>query len=114
MLWFSGWYDGPLTGLATHDGREYWFVMVLDDGGEHWDPDPRVYVLHRLAAEELALEWEKHRSFAACGLPGCLHLPRCPADGSRTQQDLDELYARWPPGSEDHYEEAPAVGWFTR
>jgi hypothetical protein len=31
MLWFSGWYDGPVTGLAQHNDRECWFVMVTDD-----------------------------------------------------------------------------------
>jgi hypothetical protein len=24
-LWFSDWYDGPITGLAAYREHEYWF-----------------------------------------------------------------------------------------
>lgn len=109
LRWFSDWYDGPVTGLATHDGREYWFVTVTDDEGEHWDFDPRVYVLHELTPAQLAEERLAHRSFAALDLPGCLHTPRCPATPG--DDDLAALYARWPPEREDAYLRAPAVGW---
>jgi hypothetical protein len=112
-LWFSDWYDGPLTGLARHEGREYWFAMVTnDDGGGHWDFDPRVYVLHRLAAEQLAQAWEMHRSFAQAGLPGCLGSPPCTIGDAASAEELAVLRDRWPPELEDGYLTAPAVGWF--
>jgi hypothetical protein len=112
MLWFSDWYDGPVTGLAAHDGREYWFVMVLNDGGETWDFDPPVYVLHQLTPEQLANEWEGHRSFARLDIPGCLHTPRCPVASTVKAGELDLLYKRWPADDEADYVNSPAVGWF--
>jgi hypothetical protein len=112
-VWFSDWYDGPVTGVARHDGREYWFVMVTDTGGGgQWDFDPRIFVLHLLTNEQLAQAWTMHRSFAAAALPGCLHSPPCPVDGDAGGETMAALRERWPPEHEDDYENAPAVGWF--
>lgn len=85
-VWFSDWYDGPLTGVALYEGREYWFVMVTNDYGEHWDFEPRVYVLHRLAEVQLAQAWEMHRRLAEAGIPGVPALAtvhRCRRRGRR-------------------------------
>ncbi|XVU28648.1 hypothetical protein ACQPZJ_16825 [Actinoplanes sp. CA-054009] len=111
-VWFSDWYDGPLTGMALHEGREYWFVMVTNDGGEHWDFQPRVYVLHRLTDEQLAQAWEMHRDFAQAGFPGCMHSPPCPVVGAAGRETSKALHDRWPPEHEDGYMNKPAVGWF--
>ncbi|AEV84471.1 ADP-ribosylglycohydrolase [Actinoplanes sp. SE50] len=110
-VWFSGWYDGPVTGIAEHDGHEYWFVMVVNDGGGAWDFEPRVYLLHRLPEEQLAEAWQAHRSFTAAGLPGCLHSPPCPVNPAEAPT-REALWERWPPEQEDHYADAPAIGWF--
>ena len=112
MVWFSGWYDGPTTGLAVHDSSEYWFVMVTIDGGEQWDFTPRVYILHQLTSEQLSEVWNTHRSFAAAGIPGCLHSPPCTADSATNGQKQAALYDQWPPDDEDAYTDAPAIGWF--
>jgi hypothetical protein len=111
-VWFSDWYDGPITGVALHDGHEYWFVMVTNDGGERWDFKPRIYVLHRLTGEQLAQAWEMHRSFAEAGLPGCLHSPPCTVAGDAGGETLEALRDRWPEEQEDGYMNAPMVGWF--
>src|SRR5689334_11652738 len=50
-IMFSDWYDGPCTGLALYDGREYWFVMVTNDDSGRWAFKPRIYILHRPTAE---------------------------------------------------------------
>ncbi|GAB3828361.1 hypothetical protein ACFPIJ_46095 [Dactylosporangium cerinum] len=111
-VWFSGWSDGPVTGVAVHDEREFWFVMVTnDDPGGTWDFEPRVYVVHRLSSEQLAQAWSMHRGFASAGLPGCLHSPPCEVAGA-TAEELDTLRDRWPPEVEDDFTDAPAVGWF--
>jgi hypothetical protein len=110
MLWFSDWYDGPITGIATWEGDEYWFVMVPDDSpGGTWDFDPRVYVLHRLTLAQLSDAWAAHRAFAAAGVPGCLHDPPCPTGGGSPEA----LYERWPPDHEEVFAAAPAIGWFS-
>jgi hypothetical protein len=111
-VWFSDWYDGPLTGVALHEGREYWFVMVTNDDGEQWDFEPRVYVLHLLTGEQLAQAWEMHRSFAEAGIPGCLHSPPCTVADAAGGEMLEALRDRWPPEHEDDYMNTPAVGWF--
>ncbi|GIF45636.1 hypothetical protein DFJ67_0730 [Asanoa ferruginea] len=112
-LWFSGWYDGPITGLAAYRDHEYWFVMVANDSkGGHWDFDPRVYVLHHLTPELLAQEWEAHRAFAAADFPGCLHTPRRPFVAAADREMTAALRDRWPAEREDAYRNAPAVGWF--
>ena len=112
-VWFSDWYDGPLTGVAHYEGREYWYVMVTNDGeGGHRDFEPRVYVLHRLTGEQLADAWESHRGFVAAGIPGCLHSPPCAGSGPSDGPTVEALRERWPPDSEDGYLDAPAVGWF--
>jgi hypothetical protein len=112
-LWFSDWYDGPITGIAAHGDHEYWFVLVADDSaGGSWDYDPRIYVLHRISPEQLARAWDEHRSFAAAGLPGCLHSPPCATTVATSAGTLAALRERWPPENEDDYMNAPAVGWF--
>ncbi|MDG4840219.1 hypothetical protein O7631_27120 [Micromonospora sp. WMMD967] len=111
-VWFSDWYDGPITGVAAHDGREYWFVMVTNDAaGETWDFNPRVYALHLLSSEQLAQAWNMHRAFASAGLPGCLHLPRCASAGA-TVDELDALRERWPAEFEVGLMNTPAIAWF--
>jgi hypothetical protein len=111
MVWFSDWYDGPITGLAAYEGREHWFVMVTDDDGEHWDFDPRIYLLHQLTPEQVSQEWRAHRSFAAAGMPGCLHAPPCAV--ATDPEPLDALWERWPPEREEVYQDQPAIGWFS-
>lgn len=114
-VWFSDWYDGPITGVAVHDGREYLFVMVTDDdggGGGSWNFEPRIYVLHSLPGEQLAQAWEMHRTFAAAGLPGCLHSRPCTIADAPHGETVAALRDRWPPECEYDYQNAPAVGWF--
>jgi hypothetical protein len=112
MSWFSDWYDGPVTGLAVHDGHEYWFVMVTNDGGEHWDFESRIYVLHQLSPEQLTQAWDGHRSFAALNMPGCMHAPPCPVSDTIKDDELDGLRKRWLPEFEDAYANTPTIGWF--
>jgi hypothetical protein len=87
-----------LSGLTELTGvRKVWFS---------------VYILHRLTPEQLSQEWEAHRSFAAAGIPGCLHTPPCPAAATADAGTVDALRDRWPPEHEDGYQNAPAIGWF--
>jgi hypothetical protein len=112
-LWFSDWYDGPVTGIARYGEGEYWFAMVTDDDPVgSWDFDSRVYVLHRLPVEQLADAWRMHRSFAAAGFPGCLHSPPCATTGDATAATVDALRKRWPPEHESGYSDSPPIGWF--
>lgn len=39
MLWFSDWYDGPVTGLAVHDRHEDCSSWSPDALRERWLPE---------------------------------------------------------------------------
>jgi hypothetical protein len=110
-VWFSDWYDGPITGVARHAGHEYWFVMVTaPESGASWDFKPRHYALHLLSNEQLAEAWQMHQSFAAAGFPGCLHSPPCA--NVKAQEATEALRDRWPEAHEEPWMNAPAIGWF--
>jgi hypothetical protein len=54
LLWHADYWDGPLAGLARHNGQDYWFEVEVFD----WDDPPaeRRYLLYSLTEEELAEE----------------------------------------------------------
>lgn len=110
MLWYDDWYDGPLDGLATYGGREYWFAAVDDHDRHGWHP--RRYLLQPLTAEQITHEWAEHRECAArTGIAGCMHEPACPtpADG---EADLESWW-RDHPEAPWRYLEVPPIGWFS-
>jgi hypothetical protein len=49
------WYDGPVSGIATYEGREYWF-----EAASGFDPDlrKRQLFLYPITPQELARERE--------------------------------------------------------
>jgi hypothetical protein len=56
IVWCEEWYDGPLTGVADHDGGQYWFTPLAED----WHRErPRRYVLRRLPAAEASALGER-------------------------------------------------------
>ncbi|KAB1908822.1 hypothetical protein F8279_05765 [Micromonospora sp. AMSO1212t] len=86
------WYDGPLDGLALHEGREFWF-----SAGPDWAPgEPRRLVLHAITAEQAARVRAEARQFEAFAAAA-------PADGDAWEQAWD---------ARSTYSEAPASGWF--
>jgi hypothetical protein len=54
------WYDGPVSGVATHRGQARWF-----EAEPGFDPDVRTrqLFLYPLSAEELARERELNRLY---------------------------------------------------
>lgn len=68
MLWHSGYYDGPLSGMALYNGKYVWFEC--DQWGEcidNDDPCPdygmRTYTLHELSEGDLKDQFEAHERF---------------------------------------------------
>jgi hypothetical protein len=57
MLWTCGSYDGPCSGIASYDGKHYWFNML---GGIDAVRRQRAYALHPLTEEEFQQETERH------------------------------------------------------
>ncbi len=54
------WYDGYLSGIATHEGETYWFEAEPDF---ELDSHERKLFLYSLTPEEVARERELHRLF---------------------------------------------------
>ncbi len=57
MLWYSNYYDGPLSGLAEYKGERVWFDCV------EWEDNPwqmRTFGLYKMSAKELAYEDKWH------------------------------------------------------
>ena len=72
LVWHSGYYDGPLSGVCMHNGKEHWFKMVHEfdyEGEEEWEPGEkeiflgRVYVIAELSDEQLAIMKVAHDRF---------------------------------------------------
>ncbi len=110
MLWHNDWYDGPLEGLATFDGSEYYFRVDTED----WvDQTPRRYVLIELSAEELVREHREHADFERLvGTRYCEHLP--PDQRVQLQQEKwPEFYRLYPnDGLERRYKDREGFALF--
>jgi hypothetical protein len=66
LRWVSDYWDGPLSGLASWKGRDYWFEITESEPSEEgeWPPASlRRYWLIPLTDAELMKEWKKHRLF---------------------------------------------------
>ena len=70
LLWHSNYYDGPMSGMATYNGRGVWFDYA--DETEYAD---RIYDVYELSDAELKLKTEQHQMF--CDMVGyhCEHDP---------------------------------------
>jgi len=111
ILWFDDWYDGPRSGLARYQDREFWFAAVELAADDDWR-GPRRHILHVIDEDEAAAEWREHRSFVAEVGGACLHEPRCPERPLATVEEMRRWYERHPPESGPDYLSRPAVGWF--
>ena len=57
LLWHCEYWDGPLSGIALHEGRKVWF-WCADDVQEH-----RLFHVFPLTDEEIAEEDRWHALF---------------------------------------------------
>ena len=70
MKWHSGYWDGPLTGMAKYNDEEVWFSYIND-----FDAGDRTFGLYRLTDEDRTELTRHHDLF--CELVGkhCNHHP---------------------------------------
>lgn len=59
MLWYSDYYDGPITGLAEYQGKKVWFNWFEDAPLT----DLRIYNFHEMTDEEVEYEEADHQRF---------------------------------------------------
>ncbi len=66
MLWHEGYWDGPMSGVATLDGELVYFDMKgCDDPDDEYDEsmDYRRYAVYRMTEEEKAYKLKSHHEF---------------------------------------------------
>lgn len=65
MLYYSDYWDGPLTGLCEYENKYYWYDNTIDDEydeeNEEWKP--RVYNLKEIEPWQLSYELYWHSLF---------------------------------------------------
>jgi hypothetical protein len=95
------WYDGPLTGVARHQGVEYYFEAEghLDDTFELSLNDRRLF-LYPITADELAVEGEWQRLFDE-------HVRDQP------ESEKWKFYEPYAKREQPDYASRTPVGWFT-
>lgn len=71
ILWISGYYDGPLSGMVLYEGRMCWFETSDDPG-----LPKRRYFLYDLEDWEIAKITTRHFEFELyVGTHHCNHAP---------------------------------------
>jgi hypothetical protein len=97
ILWESNIHDGqPISGLAEYKGEQGCFQAVFDELQDEWEY-PRRLVLYELTEEELADEWHRHRAWEVMGSTKHCHHADVPAAPERSEANLSEFYAKYPP-----------------
>lgn len=56
MLWHSGYWDGPLSGMCLYNGKKYWFDCEVMEHDDNNDAGIRKYGLYELSDEEVDYE----------------------------------------------------------
>lgn len=65
LLWCNDFWDGPISGLLSYGGQEYWFEMIQENEREELAEGQwyRRYSVVMLTTEQLAREHEVHQDF---------------------------------------------------
>jgi hypothetical protein len=63
LLWYSGFWDGPLTGMLEFNGEPCWFEFIVENEDEDLTGWYRRFVVVRLTPEQLAEENRWHELF---------------------------------------------------
>jgi hypothetical protein len=92
MLWSTGHYDGPRTGVCMYRGRKHWFESICDGYGQRV-----AYLVVEVTEDDLRTEERRHDLFVA--LVG-LHTDYRYEDGRRVR-----LGAQLPVTRLDEYHE---------
>lgn len=116
IRWFLAFYDGPVTGIAEHEGRKVWFDCR--NGRGDWDMYCRTYRVFALTDEQIAREVERHAEFDRCV---GTHT-NCVYEGVRRRRvDREPLQPNWRDWYAQPHEaiarteyNANPIGWFSR
>lgn len=112
MIWHSGYYDGPLSGMALYNGKYVWFDCFSDDWDEPY-PNMRVYKLYELSEEEIADELYWHSEFEKyVGYHTNYDSSYAPF-GGKNRKDVNKFYKKHKKRKERNYTSNAVLGEFT-
>ncbi len=63
LLWDSGWWDGPIDGMAEFEGEPVWFCLAEEAEDERTGGWFRRFWMVRLTPEQLRREQNRHADF---------------------------------------------------
>ena len=76
-MWVTDWWDGPVEGMATYQGRDCWFRAIFDTDGDEWT-SPRRCRLYELTPDERQRLRARHRLWEQHAGGGSCHHPDAP------------------------------------
>ena len=101
MRFFIDWYDGPLSGVATYGGADYWFEAEgRADEAFALRMEDRRFVLYPITPEELAEEEYWQRLYDE-------HVA-----GNKPESGKWRFYEPYEEREAPNYASREAVGWF--
>lgn len=116
MLWYSGFWDGPISGMLSFQGQDHWFEMVQENEVFARDQWYRRYVVLKLTPEQLTKERQVHADFRRyVGKHTDYVSDRQTPEESQSKDQAHLFY-------EEHgeycrsqpFEQAEAIAWFER
>jgi hypothetical protein len=119
LKWHSGYWDGPLSGLAEVNGQLVWFTFA-EHGPDRRDEDDedgyrwyRRHWLVQLTPEQLEYEQAKHATFQEYVGTHTEYTE----EGKRTgevnrRKDWQVYYEKYPPDNQPKYEQNEIIGWY--
>ena len=88
IVWVTDWWDGPVEGMASYQGRDCWFRAIFGTAADEWT-SPRRCRLYELTPDERGRLWSEHHREQH---PGSFH-PGAPGYPARTGRLLGEFTA---------------------
>ena len=77
IVWVTDWWDGPVEGMATYQGRDCWFRAIFDTGADEWT-SPRRCRLYELTPDERERLRARHRLWEQHVGGNCCYHPDAP------------------------------------
>ena len=106
VVWVSDWWDGPIEGMASYQGRDCWFRAIFDEEADEWT-SPRRCRLYELADDERLRLWASHRRWEdLAGGNSCYHDH---APGPGLKPGWQDFY----PDDDPPAQTGPQIGEFT-
>lgn len=63
LLWHSGFWDGPISGMLSYDGREHWFEMIQENDIVEEGRWYRRFAVVTLTRDQIDREHKVHEDF---------------------------------------------------